>query len=188
MLVGMMRHIILSRRMVLDAKAVIHSTASVHNIREQRQAIRVGAHTHLKGELLTFAHGGEISIGEYCYVGEQSHIWSAARISIGDRVLISHNVNIFDSLTHPISPAERHRHYQHIITRGHPAHVDLEEAPVRIGNDAWIGCLAIVLRGVTIGEGAIVGAGSVVSEDVPPFSIVAGNPARVVRELKPDER
>ena len=188
MLVGMMRHIILSRRMVLDAKAVIHSTASVRNIREQRQAIRVGAHTHLKGELLTFAHGGEISIGEYCYVGEQSHIWSAARISIGDRVLISHNVNIFDSLTHPISPAERHRHYQHIITRGHPAQVDLGEAPVRIGNDAWIGCLAIVLRGVTIGEGAIVGAGSVVSEDVPPFSIVAGNPARVVRELKPDER
>lgn len=188
MLVGMMRHIILSRRMVLDAKAVIHSTASVHNIREQRQAIRVGAHTHLKGELLTFAHGGEISIGEYCYVGEQSHIWSAARISIGDRVLISHNVNIFDSLTHPISPAERHRHYQHIITCGHPAQVDLGEAPIRIGNDAWIGCLAIVLRGVTIGEGAVVGAGSVVSEDVPPFSIVAGNPARVVRELKPDER
>jgi len=188
MLIGMMKRIILSRHMVLDAKAVVHPTATVNNIRKQRHAIRVGANTHLKGELLTFAHGGEISIGEYCYLGEQSHIWSAARISIGDRVLISHNVNIFDSLTHPISPLERHRHYHQIITRGHPGQVDLEEAPVHIGNDAWIGCLAVVLKGVTIGEGAIVGAGSVVSKDVPPFTIVAGNPARVVRELDPDER
>lgn len=188
MLIGMMKRIILFRHIVLDAKAVIHPTATVQNIRKQRHAIRVGANTHLKGELLTFAHGGEISIGEYCYVGEQSHIWSAARISIGDRVLISHNVNIFDSWTHPLKPMERHRHYREIITLGHPSQVDLEEAPVRIGNDVWIGCLAVVLKGVTIGEGAIVGAGSVVSKDVPPFTIVAGNPARIVRELGPDER
>ena len=188
MLISLVNRILLSRRMLLDAKAVVHPTATVHNIRQQRRAIRVGANTHIKGELLTFAHGGEISIGEYCYVGEQSHIWSAASISIGDRVLISHNVNIFDSLTHPINPLKRHLHYQQIITCGHPAQVDLEEAPIRIGNDAWIGCLALVLRGVTIGEGAIVGAGSVVSKDVPPFTIVAGNPARVVRELGPDER
>ena len=66
--------------------------------------------------------------------------------------------------------------------------VDLEEAPVHIGHDAWIGCLVVILKGVTIGEGAVVGAGSVVSNDVPPFTIVAGNPARVVRELGPDER
>jgi acetyltransferase-like isoleucine patch superfamily enzyme len=188
MLIGMMKRIILSRHMVLDAKAVVHPTATVHNIRKQRHAIRVGANTHLKGELLTFAHGGEISIGEYCYVGEQSHIWSAARISIGDRVLISHNVNIFDSLTHPVNPVERHRHYHQIITCGHPGQVDLAEAPVRIGNDAWIGCLVVILKGVTIGEGAIVGAGSVVTKDVPPFTVVAGNPAKVVREFGPDER
>lgn len=189
MLVNWMKRIVLSRRMLLDVRAVIHPTATVHNIRQQRHSIRVGANTHLKGELLTFAHGGEISIGEYCYVGEQSHIWSAASISIGDRVLISHNVNIFDSLTHPINPLKRHQHFHQIVTCGHPGQVDLlDESPVRIGNDVWIGCLAIILRGVTIGEGAIVGAGSVVSKDVPPFTIVAGNPARIVRELGPDER
>ncbi|MDH4236354.1 MAG: hypothetical protein OEV17_03815 [Nitrospira sp.] len=59
---------------------------------------------------------------------------------------------------------------------------------VDIHDKAWIGLDAIILKGVTIGEGAIVGAGSVVSKDVPPFTIVAGNPARVVRELGPDER
>ena len=185
---GLLYRVFLSRHMVLDEKAVIHPMASIQNIRKHRDAIRIGANTHLKGELMTFAHGGDISIGEYCYVGEQSRIWSAARISIGDRVLISHNVNIFDSLTHPVNPRERHRHYREIITSGHPSRIDLGEAPVCINNDVWIGCLSIVLRGVTIGEGAIVGAGSVVSNDVPPFTIVAGNPARVVRELGPDER
>ncbi len=185
---GLVKRILLSRRMVLDAKAVVHPMASIQNIRNHREAIRVGANTHIKGELLTFAHGGEVSIGEYCYVGEQSHIWSAVRISIGDRVLISHNVNVFDSLTHPVNPKERHGHYRAIITSGHPVSIDLGEAPVSIDHDVWIGCLSIVLRGVTIGEGAIVGAGSVVSQDVPPFTIVAGNPARVIRELGPDER
>lgn len=181
---GILNRMRLSRHMLLDEKAVIHPAASVQNIRKQRQAIRVGANTHLKGELLTFAHGGEISIGEYCYIGEQSHIWSSAQISIGDRVLIAHNVNIFDSQTHPLNPTQRHQHYREIITSGHPAKIDLGESPIRIGNDVWIGCLSIVLRGVTIGEGAIVGAGSVVSKDVPAFTIVAGNPARVIRQLE----
>ena len=183
-----MRRFLYSRSVQLDAKTVIHSTAAIHNIRRLRTAIRVGTNTHLKGELLTFAHGGEISIGEYCYIGEQSKIWSALKISIGDRVLISHNVNIFDSLTHPISAAKRHEQYVNIITEGHPRRIDLDEAPVLIGDDAWIGCQSIILRGVTIGEGAIVGAGSVVSGDVPPYTIVAGNPARIVREIAQDER
>jgi acetyltransferase-like isoleucine patch superfamily enzyme len=138
--------------------------------------------------LLTFAHGGSISIGEYCYIGEQSRIWSSKQISIGNRVLIAHNVNIFDNLTHPIHPRDRHSHYRRIITRGHPEQMDLGEIPVRIDQDAWIGCMSIVLRGVTIGEGAIVGAGSVVEKDVPPFVVVSGNPAKILRELRLDER
>lgn len=172
--------------MALDTEAVIHMAATIHNNREQ-SAIQVGANTHIKGELLTFAHGGEIAIGEYCYVGEQSHIWSARKINIGNRVLISHSVNIFDSLTHPINPRERHQHYLGIITNGHPERLNLGEAPVQIDDDVWIGCQAIILRGVTIGKGAIVAAGAVVTKDVPPLCIVAGNPARLVRHLEPHE-
>jgi acetyltransferase-like isoleucine patch superfamily enzyme len=173
-------------RMTLGSNVVIHLTAAIHNNRE-RGAIKVGTNTHLKGELLTFAHGGEICIGEYCYVGEQSHIWSAASIVIGDRVLISHNVNIFDSLTHPIKALERHNHFLKIITSGHPDQIDLGELPVQIEDDVWIGCQAIILRGVTIGRGTIVAAGAVVTKDVPPLCIVAGNPARVIRYLEPHE-
>ena len=60
-------------------------------------------------------------------------------------------------------------------------------APVRIGDKAWIGFNAIILKGVTVGEGAIVAAGAVVTKDVPPYTIVAGNPARVIRTLSEPE-
>jgi acetyltransferase-like isoleucine patch superfamily enzyme len=60
--------------------------------------------------------------------------------------------------------------------------------PVKINDRVWIGFNSIILKGVTIGEGGIVGAGSVVTKDVPPYTIVAGNPARVIREIPIDER
>ena len=168
--------------------AVLHKTARIINGRNSRESITIGAFTHVKGELLTFGHGGKITIGDYCYIGEHSNIWSALSIGIGDRVLIAHNVNIFDNLTHPINPKARHEQYKRIITSGHPEHLDLSESPVVIENDAWIGCMSIVLKGITIGEGAIVGAGSVVTKPIPPYSIVAGNPAQIVREIPRQDR
>lgn len=137
---------------------------------------------------MVFAHGGSISVGEWCFVGKGTRVWSAGSIDIGDRVLISHNVNIFDSLTHPLSARKRHSQFKAIMLTGHPSDIDLGEQPVTIANDAWVGANACVLRGVSIGEGAVVAAGSVVTKDVPPYTIVAGNPARVIRGLGPDER
>lgn len=132
--------------------------------------------------------GGRIEIGEWGYLGENSRIWSAASVKIGDRVLISHAVNIIDSLTHPINARERHKQFRAIATSGHPAQVNLDGRPVVIEDDVWIAVGAIVLRGVTIGQGAIIGAGAVVSNDVPAYTVVGGNPARVIRELREDER
>ena len=152
-----------------------------------RESITVGPDTHIRGELLTFGHGGHISMGSHCYVGDNSKLWSASRISVGDRVLIAHNSSIFDSDTHPFDPRARHRHFVDIITTGHPAEIDLREEPVTIGDDVWIGCNVVVLKGVTIGSAAVIGAGSVVTSDVPPSVLAAGNPARVVRELRPDD-
>ena len=158
-----------------------------HN-RHLRESIKVGADTHIRGQLFTFGHGGRISMGESCYVGENSRIWSAVQINIGDRVLIGHNTSIFDSDTHPLNARKRHEQYVEIISHGHPAKIDLREEPVTIENDVWIGCNVVVLKGVTIGQGSVIGAGSVVTKDVPPFTVVAGNPARRVRELSVDER
>ncbi|KRR23765.1 acyltransferase [Bradyrhizobium retamae] len=172
----------------LQRDAVLGSRARIRNIRGDTDKIVVGQHSRILGELLTFAHGGEIKIGEWCYVGEDSRIWSGASIVIGNRVLISHSVNIFDNLTHPLRAAKRHEQIRQIFTRGHPREISLDESPVTICDDAWIGAGAMVLRGVTVGKGGVVAAGAVVTKDVPAFSIVAGNPAERIREIPPDER
>ena len=168
--------------------AVLYATARIDNIVRDPAAIRIGPNTHVRGQLLTFGHGGEIALGEYCYVGEHSRIWSASQVLIGDRVLISHNVNVFDNLTHPLSASARHQQFKAIITSGHPTSLELGEEPVVIEDDVLVGCMTVILTGVHIGKGAIVGAGSVVTRSVPSFTIVAGNPATVIRELGPDER
>jgi acetyltransferase-like isoleucine patch superfamily enzyme len=172
----------------VDRSARLMPSARLINNLGRRDAIRVEGESIIKGELLVFAHGGQIRIGRYCFVGEQTRIWSALEIRVGDRVLISHQVNIFDNLTHPLRAVERHKQYLAISRGRHPDRIDLSEARVQIEHDAWIGCQSVILAGVTVGECAVVAAGSVVTRDVPPYCIVAGNPAVVVRELTEDER
>jgi acetyltransferase-like isoleucine patch superfamily enzyme len=170
------------RTCVLGPGAVVYEPERVVSVDGDRQRIRIGANTHVRGEILALP-GGMVRIGEYCYLGEGSRVWAQSSVSVGDRVLIAHQVTILDSLTHPLDAGERHRHFATIISRGHPADVDLDARPVIVEDDAWIGCHCVILRGVRIGAQAIVGAGSVVTSDVPAHSIVAGNPARVVRTL-----
>jgi len=168
---------------VLGRNTRLRPSAKIHNIRGNNHYISIGDNSLVAGELLVFPNGGKISIGHWCYVGENALIWSSGNIEIGNRVLISHNVNIFDSLTHPIDAKLRHAQFREILLQGHPSDIDLGECPVQIEEDAWIGANSIILRGVTIGKAAVVGAGSVVTQDVPPFTVVAGNPARIIRKL-----
>ncbi len=175
-----------SRRCVMGEGAVVYSPRSVNVIGGGRERIALGSNTVIRGELLALP-GGSITLGDFCYLGENSRIWSYVRVRVGHRVLIAHNVSIMDSLTHPIDPLARHEHFRRIIFEGHPADLDLGARPVEIRDDAWIACNAVILRGVVIGEAAIVAAGAVVTKDVPPRTLVAGNPARVVRELALDE-
>lgn len=173
---------------VLGGGAKLYTSARIRNASGKATHIRVGSNSMILGELLTFAHGGQIQIGEWCYVGEGTRIWSAARITIGDRVLIAHNVSIFDNLTHPLGARARHQQFRTIVTSGHPKEINLGERAIDIGSDAWIGASAIILRGVRIGTGGIVGAGAVVTRNVPAYTIVAGNPAHPIRDLTPAER
>lgn len=165
---------------VAHASSILGWSAKVINCSGRSADITVGAHSIVQGELFTFAHGGRISIGDWCYIGEGARVWSAGDISIGNRVLIAHNANVFDTLTHPLEAGARHRHFRHIATIGHPKGISLDERPVVIEDDAWIGAGAFVLRGTRIGRGAIVGAGAVVTKDVQAGAIVGGNPARVI--------
>jgi acetyltransferase-like isoleucine patch superfamily enzyme len=191
---GMNFHFFLQRLMGratcrLQKGAFLSHTARIRNSLGDSDKILIGGYSHIRGELMIFGHGGRISIGEWCYVGVGTRIWSAASIEIGNRVQISHSVNIFDNLTHPLQATQRHEQTRQIFISGQlPRKISLDEKPVKIGDDAWIGACAMVLRGVSVGKGGIIAAGAVVTKDVPAYSIVAGNPAVVVRKLTLDER
>jgi acetyltransferase-like isoleucine patch superfamily enzyme len=96
----------------------------------------------------------------------------AETVTIGNRVALGANSTIADTDFHPLAADLRRQSPQRAKT-----------APVFIEDDVFIGMNSIILKGVTIGRGSVVGAGSVVSKDVPPQVIVAGNPARIVREI-----
>lgn len=164
---------------VMDG-AVLYPSSSILNGRS-RESIVIGPRSRVLASLHTMGHGGRIEIGCNCFIGEDTRIWSASSIAIGDRVLISHGVNIHDTNSHSASASRRAQHFNDIFSKGHPTTLpDVPTRPIVICNDAWIGFNATVLKGVTIGEGSIVGACSLVTKDVPPFTVVAGSPARVV--------
>ena len=188
MLISNIKKIMNIKKCIFTTSTLFYKTAVIKNHRRDHEAIQIGHNSHIRGELLVFGHGGKIIIGDYCYVGENTRIWSGTKISIGDRTLIAHSVNVFDNLIHPISPKERHVHFKNIISSGHPTNINLKDKPVTIGCDVLIGAQAIILKGVSIGNGAIVGAGSLVTKDVPPYTMVAGNPAHIIRVLTEEER
>jgi acetyltransferase-like isoleucine patch superfamily enzyme len=166
---------------------VLEPSVVIGNPLRDRDRIRIGSNCVIQGQLALFGHGGRISIGDWCFLGQNTRIWSGVSVEIGDRVLISHDVNIFDNDTHPFDAVARHRQFVEMTRAGHPKVIDLQDQPVRIGDDAWIGAKAIILKGVTVGKGAVVAAGAIVTRDVPAYAVVAGNPARVIREMTPTE-
>lgn len=177
-------------QVILGEKSKFYEQAEVFNLQSDKEKIQIGSNTHIRGHLQIFQQGGKIKIGSFCYVGELSKIWSADEIIIGDNVLISHNVNIHDNVSHPIKSTKRIEDFERIIGyKAYDVHdFDLRPKKVVVKDKAWIGFNSIILKGVTIGEGAIVGAGSVVTKDVPDWTIVAGNPAKIIREIPEDER
>jgi acetyltransferase-like isoleucine patch superfamily enzyme len=166
---------------VLGEAACLHAGSRIENYQARRGAIVIGSRCHILGQLLVLGHGGNIRVGRSCYLGEDSRIWSADSITIGDRVLISHSVNIHDHNAHSLSAYDRHLHVSEIFTNGHPKKLEeVASAPIVIEDDAWIGFNSTILKGVTIGRGAVVGAATVVTKDIPAYAIVAGNPAKII--------
>ena len=127
------------------------------------------------GEGVHVKHGCYIGLGRKLRVGNGAQLGHNARIesnvTIGDDVLMGPDVVIMTTshaFENPDLPINRQG--------------SLPTLPVVIGNDAWIGTRVVIMPGVTIGNGAVVGAGSIVTRDIPPFAIAAGNPARVIRQ------
>ena len=111
--------------------------------------------------------GKNIIVGKNVFFNSGCRLQDHGGIFIGDNVLFGHNV-VLATLDHDLDPAKRDL---------------LHCAPIRIGNDVWVGANATITKGVTIGDGAVIAAGAVVTRDVPPRTVVGGVPAKVIREI-----
>lgn len=148
--------------------------------------ITIGSNCEICGRLESQGEG-KIRIGDYTGIYHHTVIGSVCSIDIGSYVLISNHVHIYDNNNHPISPRQRKEICQNGF-RGEAAKWTRSASkPIVIEDNVWIGEYAAVLKGVRIGKGAIVASHAVVTKDVPPYTIVAGNPARVVKTIENDE-
>ncbi|EAL61753.1 hypothetical protein DDB_G0291538 [Dictyostelium discoideum AX4] len=113
--------------------------------------------------------GFNIHVGNRFYAGYNFTVLDVAEVRIGDNCLIAPNVGIYTAGHYISPPEERHKTGYGI--------------PITIGNNVWIGGHSVILPGVTIGDNSIIAAGSVVNKDVPKNTIVAGNPARKIKDI-----
>jgi acetyltransferase-like isoleucine patch superfamily enzyme len=142
--------------------------------------LRVGRNVTIWRTSLAVEKNGLIEIGDYCYIANASLV-SSSRITIGSHVMIAGGVTIADSDFHPLGPAARVADSIALSPIGNRTRRPrIETRPVVIGNDVWIGYNATVLKGVHIGDGAVVAPGAVVIHNVEGGTLVGGNPARIL--------
>lgn len=149
--------------------------------------IRLGKHCRVYGALQSVGEG-VLEIGNDTCIYRRTKIGSVNSIRIGNCVGISNHVHIYDNNNHPVSPRVRREMCMEGFDGEAWRWTNSVAKPIVIEDDVWIGEYSAILKGVTIGRGAVVGCRSVVTKDVPPYTIVAGNPARVVKEIPEDER
>lgn len=119
-------------------------------------------------------YGWNIEVGEDFYANYNLTILDVGRVTIGEHVMIAPNVSLYTA-GHPIHPDSRNAGYEYGI-------------PITIGDNVWIGGNVVILPGVSIGSNTVIGAGSVVSRDVPDWVVAAGNPCRVLRPITEEDR
>ena len=133
----------------------------------------------------------EMKIGDRVLINEGTTFYCTTGITIGNDVMIYWGCTIVDSNMHSIVSADRLKETKtarqdienHCMGKNSDKSV-IKSAPVVIKDKAWIGFNSIIMKGVTIGEGAVVGAGSVVTKDVPDYAVVGGNPAQILKYTK----
>jgi acetyltransferase-like isoleucine patch superfamily enzyme len=162
----------------------IFKTARIDN-RAKKESLVVGEYSQIMGEILLQTEQALVVMGHHSCLGEDSRVWSSNSVKIGNYVLISHMVDVFDNNSHSLNHGKRRDDAIKVFELQKPVQFEfITSAPIVIEDDVWIGAKSTILKGVTIGAGAVVAAGSIVTKDVPPFTLVAGNPARIIKKIK----
>lgn len=119
-------------------------------------------------------YGNHIKVGKNFFANYNCTILDVSRVTFGDNCMLAPNVAVYNA-GHPVHPDSRNSAYEYGID-------------VTIGDNVWIGGNAVICPGVTIGSNCVIGAGSVVTKDIPAWSIAAGNPCRVIRRITEEDR
>ncbi len=133
-------------------------------------------------------------VGENCYVEPPLHANWGCHTHFGNNVYANFNLTLVDDTDIFVGDSVMFGPNVTLATAGHPVDPELRRKvaqfnlPIRIGNNVWIGANAVVLPGITIGDNSVIGAGSVVTRDVPPDVVAVGNPCRVLRPIGPRDR
>jgi acetyltransferase-like isoleucine patch superfamily enzyme len=162
----------------------------VFSNQESRKYVTAGKDNMLDCQILFESGTGQVVIGDRVYIGN-SKIICRSKVEFGSNIFVAWGVYFYDHDSHSLDyrlrqeditqQLEDHRNGNLFIKNKNWSVVN--SAPIKVGDNAWIGMNALILKGVTIGEGAVVGAGSVVTKDVEPWTVVAGNPAKLVKKL-----
>ena len=148
-------------------------------------AVVIGKHVSCyAGCSFAVGENGRCKVGDFTLLNG-ALIMVEERIDIGSHCLVSWNVGIADSDFHPLEPAQRFIDAQALAPffKDRPPRPKLKTARVKIGDNVWIGMGAVILKGVSIGDNSVVAAGAIVTKSIPPNTIVAGNPAEVVKQF-----
>ena len=165
----------------VQVRAGAGSRVAWRRLRGNSGSVEVGRGSLVHARIDLDGPTAKVRVGDNSYVGA-SHLVCHTSIEIGNDVIISWGVTIVDHDSHSLDVRQRAEDVAH-WRAGRKSWTGVAIHPVHIGDRSWIGFGASILKGVSIGEGAVVGAGSVVTRDVPAYTLVAGNPARIIREL-----
>ena len=149
----------------------------------EADALTIGANCTMDGVHFALGEQARVRIGDYCYF-TNAVLLCEVELRIGSYVVIGWNATIADTDFHPLAPAERIADAIACspLGKGRPR-PEIRKRPVIIEDDVWIGPNATLLKGVRVGQGAFIEAGSLVTRDVPPRARILGNPAQVVGEV-----
>ncbi|MEM1055231.1 MAG: acyltransferase [Bacteroidota bacterium] len=156
------------RRCRLGRRVTVWGTPYVNATGTIALGDRVTVHSFLSRVQLSAGPGARLTVGEGTYINNGSVLSARQSVTVGARCQIATGVILMDSDFHAVGDLDA------------PG----KAAPITIEDDVWLATRAVVLKGVTVGQGAVVAAGAVVTKDVPPYTLVAGVPARPIRSLR----